>query len=314
MQARSGTWLLLVARLPVEDPAARMRVLRTLESLGAAVMREGAYLLPDTPAGRQSLEALADYIARSAGSAELLHVSTASAAQDAALVRLFDRSARYDELVKTVKSLRVGFGHSEPGAIARVLAKQRRDFEDIAALDFFPGEARRRAEEALHEADAAVKKLLFAAQSKAQLAQGEKLFARTWATRKPLWADRLACAWLIRRFIDPEAKLVWLEKGEAAPAGAVGYAYEGAHFAASEARVSYEEMLHRLSLAANPALAKIGAIVHALEMRGQPVPEAAGVQTLLQGAQRRSSGETELAGEAEKTFDLLYEAYYEPRR
>ena len=314
MQARSGTWLLLVARLPVEDPAARMRVLRTLESLGAAVMREGVYLLPDTPAGRQSLEALADYIARSAGSAELLRVSAASAVQDEALVRLFDRSARYDELVKTVKSLRVGFGHSEPGAISRVLAKQRRDFEDIAALDFFPGEARRRAEEALRDADAAVKKLLFAAQSQAQLAQGEKLFARTWATRKPLWADRLACAWLIRRFVDPEAKLVWLDKGEAAPAGALGYAYEGAHFAASEARVSYEEMLHRLSLAANPALAKIGGIVHALEMRGQPVPEAAGVQTLLHGAQRRSSGEAALLAEAEKTFDLLYEAYYEPRR
>ncbi len=314
MEARSARWLLLVARLPVDDPAARMRVLRTLESLGAAVMREGAYLLPDTPAARQSLEALAEYIAKSAASAELLHVRAASPAQDEALMRLFDRSARYDELVKTVKSLRVGFGHAEPSAISRVLAKQRRELEDIAALDFFPGEARGRAEEALREADAAVKKLLFAAQAQAQLAQGEKLFARTWATRKPLWADRLACAWLIRRFVDPEARLVWLGKGEATPAGALGYAYEGAHFAASAARVCYEEMLQRLSLGANPGLAKIGAIVHSLEMRGQQVPEAAGVQTLLQGAQRRSSGEGELLAEAEKTFDLLYEAYYEPAR
>jgi hypothetical protein len=314
MQAPSANWLVLVARLPVDDPAARMRVLRTLESLGAAVMREGAYLLPDTPAARQSLEALADYVARSAGTAEVLRVSAASPAQEASFVRLFDRSARYDELVKTVKSLRVGFGHSEPGAISRVLAKQRRDFEDIAALDFFPGEARARAEEALREADAAVKKLLFAARSGAELPHGEKLFARTWATRKPLWADRLACAWLIRRFVDPEATLVWLDKGEAPPPGSLAYAYEGAPFAASEARVSYEEMLHRLGLAANPALAKIGGIVHALEMRGQPVPEAAGVQTLLQGAQRRSASERELVGEAEKTFDLLYEAYYVPRR
>ena len=314
METRSAGWLLLVARLPVDDPAARMRVLRTLESLGAAVMREGAYLLPDTPAGRQSLEALAEYIARSAAAAELLRVSAASPAQDEALVRLFDRSARYDDLAKTVKSLSIGFGHTDPGAISRVLAKQRRDFEDIAALDFFPGEARRRAEEALREADAAVKKLLFAAQAQAELAQGEKLFARTWATRTPLWADRLACAWLIRRFVDPEAKLAWLGKGEAAPAGALGYAYQGAHFAASEARVCYEEMLHRLSLAGNPGLSKIGAIVHSLEMRGAQVPEAAGVQTLLQGAQRRAGGEGELLAEAEKTFDLLYEAYYEPAR
>jgi hypothetical protein len=314
MQAPSANWLVLVARLPVDDPAARMRVLRTLESLGAAVMREGAYLLPDTPASRQSLEALADYVARSAGTAELLRVSAGSPAQEASFVRLFDRSARYGELVKTVKSLRVGFGHSDPGAISRVLTKQRRDFEDIAALDFFPGEARGRAEEALREAEAAVKKLLFAARSGVELPHGEKLFARTWATRKPLWADRLACAWLIRRFVDAEATLVWLEKGEAPPPGALAYAYEGAHFAASEARVSYEEMMHRLSLAANPALAKIGGIVHSLEMRGQPVPEAAGVQTLLQGAQRRSGSERELVDEAEKTFDLLYEAYYVPRK
>lgn len=314
MEARSGGWLVLVAQLPVEDPAARMRVLRTLESLGAAVMREGVYLLPDTVATRHALEALADYIGRSAGSGELLQVSASSPEQDSAFVRLFDRSARYAELVKTVQSLRVGFGHSDPGAISRVLAKQRREFEDIAALDFFPGEGRARAEQALQEGDAAVKKLLFAAQAQAALPQGEKLFARTWATRRPLWADRLACAWLIRRFVDPEARLVWLDKGEAAPAGAVGYAYDGAHFPASETRVSYEEMLHRLNLGGDAALAKIGGIVHSLEMRGEAVPEAAGVQTLLQGAQRRSAGEGELLAEAEKTFDLLYEAYYEPRR
>ena len=305
MEARAGSWLVLVAQLPVEDPAARMRVLRTLESLGAAVVREGVFLLPDTPARRQSLEALADYVGRSAGSAQVLRVSAASDAQDEAFVRLFDRSARYGELVKTVESLRVGFGHSDPGAISRVLAKQRREFEDIAALDFFPGEPRARAEQALQEADAAVKKL-FAAQSQAALARDEKLFGRTWATRRPLWADRLACAWLIRRFVDPEAKLAWLDKGEPLPAGALGYAYDGAHFAASETRVSYEEMLRRVSLAANPALVKIGAIVHSLEMRGHAVAEAAGVQTLLQGAQRRSQNEAQLLAEAEKTFDLLY--------
>jgi hypothetical protein len=314
MDARSATWLVMVARLPIEDPASRMRVLRTLESLGAAVMREGVYLLPHTPAACQSLEALADYVVKNSGSAEVLHVSGTSAAQQDSFVRLFDRSERYAELVKTVESLRVGFGHSDPAAISRVLAKQRRDFEDIAALDFFPGDAHRRAGRALADADAAVKKLLLAAKPQAALGDGEKLLARTWATRKPLWADRLACAWLVRRFVDPEAKLLWLDKGESAPAGALGFAYEGAHFVASETRVSYEQMLRRLNLGANAGLGRIGAIVHSLEMRGEQVPEAAGVQTLLQGALRRSAGEAQLLAEAEKTFDLLYEAYYEPAR
>jgi hypothetical protein len=305
-------WLLTIAQLPTEDPAARMRVLRTLESLGAAVMREGVYLLPDTGANRQSLEALTDYIGKISGSASVLQVSALSSAQHEAYTRLFDRSARYENLIKTVEALRVGFGHSDPSAISRVVHKQRREFEAIAALDFFPSAARTRAEQALESAEGEVRKLLFPAQSAAALAPGEALLGRTWVTRKPLWADRLASAWLIRRFVDPEAHLTWLEKTQQLPSDAISFGFEGAHFANSEARVTYEEMLAKLDLAKNPALAKIGSIVHYLEVKGAPVAEAAGVQTLLQGAQRRSTSETELLAEAEKTFDLLYEAYYQP--
>ena len=304
-------WLLTVAQLPTEDPSSRMRVLRTLESLGAAVMREGVFLLPDTPANRQALDTLAEYIGKVAGSASVMRVDSPGPAQHEAFVRLFDRSARYEDLIKTVESLRIGFGHSDPSAISRVVHKQRREFESIAALDFFPNAARKRAEEALAKADAEVRKLLFPAQAQPGLATGEPLLGRTWVTRKPLWADRLACAWLIRRFVDPEAKLTWIEKTQPLPADSVAFGFEGAHFANSETRVTYEEMLMRLDLAKNPALAKIGSIVHFLEVRGAPVAEAAGVQTLLQGAQRRSASERELLAEAEKTFDLLYEAYYQ---
>ena len=308
-----AAWLVTIAQLPTEEPAARMRVLRTLESLGAAVMREGAYLLPDSIGNQQALDALADYIAKSAGVAHVLQVAAASPAQQKRFERLFDRSSRYQELVKTVESLRVGFGHSDPSAISRVLHKQRRELEAISALDFFPTEAKARAERALADVEAAVKQLLFASQSQA-IAEGEKLFERAWVTRKPLWADRLACAWLIRRFVDPEATLAWLEKGEALPAGALGFAFDGAHFAASANRVAYEELLARTNLGANAALARIGSIVHFLEMGGTAVPEAAGVQMLLQGAVRRSPALQDLVAEAEKTFDLLYEAYYEPAR
>ncbi len=314
MPAAMATWLVTIAQLPTEDPAARMRVLRTLESLGAAIMREGAYILPDSAANRQAVDALADYIAKSGGSAHVLQVQSSSVAQEESFQRLFDRSGRYEALVKTVESLRVGFGHSDPGAISRVLNKQRREFDAIAALDFFPTQARSRAQQALEEADTAVKKLRSAIPPQAARAAGERLQRRIWATRKPPWADRLACAWLVRRFIDPEATLVWLEQGDDAPLDAVGFAYVGAHFSANESRVAYEEMLARLDLQRNPALSKIGRIVHFLEVGGDAVPEAAGVQTLLQGAQRRAAGVEEWFAEAEKTFDLLFEAYYEPAR
>ena len=304
-------WLALVANLPVDDPAGRMRMLRTLESLGAAVMREGVYLLPDSPASRQGLEHLAEYIAKSTGSAQVLQVAAGSEVQQRQLRKLFDRSARYEELIKIIKSLRLGFGVSDPGAISRVLQKQRREFETISALDFFPAEVRERARAALADGEAEVKKLLFPAQAQPGARPAEPLLGRTWATRRPLWADRLACAWLIRRFVDPEATLAWLGKGQEFPRQAIGFAFDGARFANSAEHVTFEEMLAQLDLAKNPALARIGSIVHFLEVGGAPVPEAAGVQTLLQGATRRSSSDDELLREAEKTFDLLYEAYYE---
>ncbi len=312
MDDSTPRWLVMVAQLPTEDPGSRMRALRTLESLGAAVIREGAYILPSTPANRQSLDSLADYVGKTAGAAHVLDVSPASPAQHKFFTDLFDRSKRYDELIKTVESLRLGYGQADPSAISRVLHKQRREFEGIAALDFFPTAARERAKQALADGDEAVRKLLFPAQSPATLQATESLLRRTWATRKPLWADRLACAWLIRRFVDPEAKMAWLDKGEAAPQNAIGFGFDGAHFTNSGTNVTYEEMLARLDLAKNAALLRIGGIVHFLEVQGTPVPEALGVQTLLQGAVRRSAGENELLAEAEKTFDLLYEAYFEP--
>jgi hypothetical protein len=307
----AANWLVTVTLLPTEDPASRMRVLRTLESLGAAVIREGVYLLPDTRANRTSLDALGQYIFKSAGVAHVLQVSAGSAAQQQSFQRMFDRTRRYEELIKNVESLRVGFGHSDPSAIASVLHKQRREFETIVALDFFPNETRSRAEKTLADTDAAVRKLMFPRQTQTGVGPGERITRRIWATRKPPWADRLACAWLIRRFVDPEGTVTWLDKSQPPPASAIGFGFEGANFANSESRVTYEEMLVQLGLTKNPALTRIGSIVHFLEAGGTPVPEAAGVQTLLQGAVRRSQNEDQLLGEAEKTFDLLYEAYFE---
>ena len=108
--------------------------------------------------------------------------------------------------------------------------------------------------------------------------------------------------------------MLWLEGAGEAPPEAISYGFEGAHFAAGDALVAYEEIMRQLQLGANQAIARIGAIVHYLEAGGAPVPEAAGVQTLLQGAVRRAQNDEELLAEAEKTFDLLYDAYFEPAK
>ena len=287
-----------------------MRVLRTLESLGAAVMREGAYLLPDTPANRQALEALAEYIAKGAGSAHVLHVARRSPAQHEAFRRLFDRSAHYENLVKTVRepARRLRPLRSER-ASARVLLKQRRDFEAIAALDFFPTPSKARAQQAIADADHEIRKLY--------VSRHRPIRPRREAARAHLGDAQAALgrpaggAWLVRRFVDPEAKLLWLETAARPPPGAIGFGFEGAHFAAGEARVAYEDIVAQLQLGGNAAIAKIGASSISWKARhagsrGRRRADA----SARRGAPR--TDEAELLAEAEKTFDLLYEAYFEP--
>ena len=309
----AGRWLAFVTNLPAEDPASRMRVLRTLESLGCAVLREGVFLLPDTPDNLQSLQRLAEHVARLNGSGHTLRLEALDEGQAKQFRGYFDRSAQYEELAKTVNSLKAGFGISDPVSIGRVLAKQKREFEAISALDYFPSPSRERAVRALQEAQNAVNSMMFpdAPQASRGCAEEGRYLRRIWATRKPLWADRLACGWLIRRFIDPEAALIWLDKTEPSPPTAVGYAFEGAAFSNNKSMVTFEQLLNGFGLQKNATLARLGALVHFLDAGGTPVAEAAGVETLLQGARRRSSTDDEFFAESEKTFDLLYEAYSE---
>jgi len=309
-------WLALVAALPRDDAAGRMHALRTLEGLGCAVMREGVYLLPDTPANRANFQRLAEHIGRIKGDAWLLPVQVESAAEAKAFRTMFDRSARYSELIKTVEGLKAGFGVSDPTAIAQVLAKQRRELEAITSLDFFVSPLKERAERVLAEMESRVRDLMFpdrpgTADAKPASRSKRQYFRRAWATRKPLFADRLASAWLIRRFIDPEATMLWLDKRQPCPATAVGFGFEGAAFANSKTRVTYEELLASFRLDTQASLTRIGRLVHALDAGNKEMPEAAGVETLLAGARHRAANEDELLRESERTFDLLYEAYYE---
>jgi hypothetical protein len=312
--AALSSWVVLITNLPLDDAALRMRIMRTLEATGCAVLRDGVYLLPDSPPHRKSFSKLGEYInAARGGGAHFLACQSTDAAQEAAFRALFDRTREYMELIKIVEAMRAGFGISEPASIARVLSKQRRELTSQIAMDFFPGPARERAGKVLDELERQVYAMMFPDEpATAALARRDGEFVRrAWATRKPLLVDRLASAWLIRRFIDPEAIMVWLDKGQALPDNAVGFCFDDARFRSRNNRVGFEELLTSFGLEQHHALKNVGALVHFLDAGGTPVAEAPGVDTLLQGAYRRNKDEDELLFEAEKTFDLLYDAYFD---
>lgn len=134
---------------------------------------------------------------------------------------------------------------------------------------------------------------------------------RTWATRARPWVDRLASAWLIRRHIDPQAQMMWLATPEDCRADWLGFDFDGAAFSHVGAKVTFETLLASFGLDGDPALVKLGELVHCLDVGGLPVADAAGIETLLAGLRSAYTDDDALLGEAAKIFDLLLLNYQE---
>ena len=136
-----------------------------------------------------------------------------------------------------------------------------------------------------------------------------KFKGRRWATRARPRVDRLACAWLIRRFIDPDARFVWLVDpagSTPAPRGALGFDYDGARFTHVGARVTFEVLTVSFGLEADPPLQRIARAVHFLDIGGIPVPEAAGLEAVVAGLREVHADDDHLVLAAATVFDALY--------
>jgi hypothetical protein len=313
---KSAAWIELVISLPTENATERMRVWRALKATGAAVLRDGVYVLP----GRADLEAvcerLAEEIVEAGGNAHVLRVEARDPGQAAALAALFDRTKEYAELAREIAAARAAASPRDPVALRRQMRALRRQFDAVSAADFFPGEARGQVESALVEAEAAAAEILEPGEPRAARGSIVRLDRaqyrkRVWATRKAPWVDRLACAWLIKRHIDPGASFVWLEKPEDLPRKAVGFDFDGAPFTHVDHRVTFEVMLQSFALDGDPALLKVAEVVHYLDVGGLPVADAPGLAALLTGARQRSRDDDQLLRQAVALFDLLYAAYAE---
>ncbi len=303
--------MILIASLPLDESTARMRILRTVESLGCAVLRDGVYLFPGHENNRASVRRLKTYIESAQGSAHMLIASASDDNQEAEFKRLFDRSARYEEVRKTIESLQVGFGTSDTVAIARVVKRQREAFEKIVEIDFFGSTACTATEQALHAIEKQVNAMLTPADADAvpRARHREAFFRKIWATRNPMLADRLASAWLIRRFVDAEATLRVAGKTEPIPGAAITFGFEGAQFGNTAKRVTFEELTHYFKLDRDPAIHRMGIVVRALEGHDSAIAEATGFGTMIDGARQRTSNDYQFVAEAEKIFDMVYERY-----
>jgi hypothetical protein len=304
-------WLLLILTLPTENATARMRFWRALKAMGCAVLRDGVYLLPAGQEHEDALQGLADAIAESGGTAMLIGASSRDRAQEEFFLGLFDRSEAYAQFTQSLSAARKSLSDLSVPEVNRLLRRLRREFESLCAIDYFPGDAATRAQGVWGDFVGVIDTVLspdepHAADGSIARLDLNDYQGRTWATRRHLWVDRVASAWLIRRFIDPQARFIWLEKPSACPENALGFDFDDAAFTHVGTRVTFEVLLASFGLDEDRGLMRLGEMVRALDVGGPPVPEASGFEAILAGARERCLTDDQLLDQISGVLDSLH--------
>jgi hypothetical protein len=304
----------LVLSLPTCNSTLRMRVWRALKETGCGVLRDGVYLLPASAAGHGVLSKMESDIRSYGGFAMALELKAGTQAQLADLRRLFDRSGDYGALVGRIGAAKASLARLGSRRAQTEMRRLERALEKLVAIDFYAAEAKAQATAALADLRTAYRAAYSGGEPRFSRRRPQQFDAgryqrRIWATRKAPWVDRLASAWLIKRFIDRDARFAWIDRPSECPRNAVGFDFDGAEFTHVGKRVTFEVLLSSFGLETDPALAAIGAAVRFLDVGGIPVPDAKGLETMLKGAREKARSDDALLADAMRTLDLLYSAY-----
>lgn len=307
-------WTLLIISLPGKSGTARMRIWRALKASGAGIMRDGVYVLPYSQPHRALFEEQAEHVRALNGTAFVLEHQAIDQSDAASIRSLFDRTADYAAWHDLAAAFKQRLETLTEARARREQAQLGRELEALAAIDFFSGDQRVAAEQALTEIDHAMTRTFSPDEpsaSDAIIAQHlmRDFAGRRWATRANLWADRVASAWLIKRFIDPDATFVWLRDIADCPPDCVSFDFDGATFSHVDKYVTFEVLTRSFQIDTDTALYRVGELVHYLDVGGTPVPEAAGLLALLSGSRESSTDDDQFLQRAGDLFDHLYLAF-----
>lgn len=305
-------WLLLIVTLPTDAAALRMRLWRGLKSLGAAVLRDGVYALPCEQRCRDAFLALQSEVnAAPYGSAFLVD---GQASEPDLIIHLFDRTSQYQELLDAITQTTSTLTALSLPDADKQIRKLRKTLHALQRIDYFPQPSiPQQVDAALQALEQTLQQLQSPDEPRPLTGSLEPLSttdfqARRWATRKRPWVDRLASAWLIRRFIDPGATFIWLSSPEACPADAIGFDFDGATFSHVGPRVTFETLMTRFQLEHN-ALPRMASLVHFLDVGGLEPAEAEGVRQILAGLRETLLDDDQLLSAAIAIFDSLLSTY-----
>jgi len=307
-------WLILVHQLPPRPSNLRVRTWRRLQELGAVAVKQSVYVLPDTGESREDFEWLKVEIEGAGGEATVYSANHVDVAAEAALIDQFRhvRQKAYTELASELQRIqRAGASRQGPSGRRRDLARYRERFAAIERVDFFGSAGRDRVVTLLGDLEATAR---FAAKGEGSQPAGGgtdtgQYDGRLWVTRPRPGVDRMASAWLIRRFIDSKARFGFITDVKTA-GDALPFDMFGAGFGHERDRCTFETLAARFGIR-DAAVARIAEIVHDLDLKDGKfgAPEAATLGIAIDGLQLSSMDDSLLLDQGMTLFEALYRSF-----
>ena len=317
--ARPRRWLILVHQLPPLPSNLRVRTWRRLQQLGAVAVKQSVYVLPDTAESREDFEWLKVEIEGAGGEAIVYSADHVDPAAEAALIEQFRhvRQQAYAELASELQRIqRPRSSRRRPAGRRGDLARYRERFAAIERVDFFGSAGRDRVMTLLAELEATAPSSAKGKGQHAMAGGGDSVQydGRLWVTRPRPGVDRMASAWLIRRFIDSNARFAFLTDvktaGDALPFDmfGAGFGHEGDH-------CTFETLTTRFGID-DPAVARIAEIVHDLDLKDARfgAPEAATIGLAIDGLRLSSVDDSTLLEQGMTLFEALYRSFGQAMR
>jgi hypothetical protein len=307
-------WLLLVHQLPPHPSNLRVRTWRRLQELGAVAVKQSVYVLPDNPEAREDFEWLKVEIEGAGGEVSVYSAEHLDTTAEASLIEEFRRARQvaYAELAAELQRLhRTGQSRSAPASRRRDLIRYRQRFAAIERIDFYGSAGRDRVVSLLAELEGVAPGDERKRRSqKSDDGNSQDYSGRLWVTRPRPGVDRMASAWLIRRFIDATARFGFLTDVKAAPVDALPFDMFGAGFGHEGDRCTFETLVARFDID-DAAVTRLAAIVHDLDLKDGKfgAPEAATLGATIDGLQLSCPDDQQLLEHGRVMFEALYRSF-----
>jgi hypothetical protein len=319
-------WVLLIHQIPPKPDYLRVKVARRLQRIGAVAIKNSVYVLPAAPSTIEDFQWLLREISADGGEASVCEATFVDGLADPDVEGLFHaaRGSEYDDIARqAARTLKItapskALSSERQGQIRSEATRLKRRLAAVTAIDFFGSPQRAAAEEAVgllevrHRTTASRDAPTGSALRHPERPDPRSVRGRTWVTREGVFVDRIGSAWLIRRFIDPEARFGFAPaEGYAPSPGELRFDMFEAEFTHEGDRCTFETLLRWFNLQTDPALREIAEIIHDIDVKDGKFgrAEAPGLERLLAGVARRESMDIDRVERGAALFDALYDAF-----